>query len=169
MIWRDVVGYEGLYQVSDTGQVRSLDRLKTDGRKIKQKILKQCQNNSGHLHVGLTKNGRSLTKKVHKLVAEAFLGPYPNGHEVCHGPNGKTDNSIKNLSYGTRRRNGCIDLNRDNLFSSKYPGVHWHKRDQVWESQIWWDNKSHYLGRFTSELEAAKAYTDFLDKHSIPC
>lgn len=103
-IWKDVVGYEGIYDVSDKGRVRSLSRLNSIGRKLKGRILKQNPDGSGHLCVALH-NGKQKTRKVHQLVCEAFIGPRPEGKEVCHGPNGQLDNSTSNLCYGTHREN----------------------------------------------------------------
>jgi hypothetical protein len=103
--WRPVVGYEGFYEVSDRGQVRSLDRV-VGHKQLKGRILRPAPNGGGHLAVALCKNGSQSTKKVHSLVAEAFIGPRPDGMEVRHGRNGKLDNSLANLCYGTPKQNG---------------------------------------------------------------
>lgn len=103
-IWKDVVGYSGVYDVSDFGRVRSLDRLTLVGSRWKGRILKQSPATGGHLTVSLC-NRKQKTRFVHQLVCEAFIGPCPDGMEVCHGPNGKLDNSISNLRYGTRSDN----------------------------------------------------------------
>lgn len=102
--WKDVVGYEGLYQVSDCGRIKSLDRIVPDKRtgpkKLKGRILRPGTTGS-YLVVGLCKDGIQTTVRVHRLVAEAWLGPCPDGMEVCHGPNGQMDNSVSNLRYDT--------------------------------------------------------------------
>ena len=112
-LWLPVVGYEGLYDVSNWGRVRSLDKWvkNQSGAYFKPgRILKLCP---GHYpNVKLSKAGVLRTREVHVLVAEAFLGPCPEGMEVCHGPGGKKDNRLCNLSYGTHSQNQ-LDKYRD--------------------------------------------------------
>lgn len=95
-IWKDVVGYEGLYKISNLGRVYS---LKTG------KNLKQIDNGRGYLQVGLWKNGKRFCHKVHRLVAEAFI-PNPNNlEEVNHKNEIKTDNRVENLEWCTHAYN----------------------------------------------------------------
>ena len=76
--WRPVVGYEGLYEVSSLGQVRSLDRMvkhsKAEKRFCKGKLLKACLNVRGYFVVVVNKQGKAIQFPVHRLVAVAFLG-----------------------------------------------------------------------------------------------
>lgn len=114
--WRPVVGYEGLYEVSDQGRVRSLDRVAflqgRHKRPSRGRVLKPGSNRRGYVHVGLHKDGKRTTYTVHALVAQAFIGPRPEGMHVCHGPGGKADNSLANLRYGTPKENQA-DRHRD--------------------------------------------------------
>jgi len=115
--WRDVVGYEGLYQVSDMGRVRSVNRVVSDGqggtRKLKERILQSSPvGRCCHLVTHIYKNGIEQTIRVHQLVAAAWIGPCPDGQQVRHGPNGAADNSVSNLCYGTRSEDG-LDKRRD--------------------------------------------------------
>lgn len=107
--WLPVAGYEGIYEVSDQGRVRSLDRVVNGprGRKSKRKgkVLKPCIEGFGYPTVGLCKEGISRTVRVHVLVAEAFLGPRPEGLEVRHLDDVKTNNVPANLAYGTASEN----------------------------------------------------------------
>jgi len=105
--WLPVVEYEGLYEVSDLGRVRSLRRWHAGSR-----VLKPGYDGSA-AQVGLSREGRRRTFKVHILVARAFLGPCPDGQEVCHGPAGRRDNRLVNLSYGTHLKNNGEDKRRD--------------------------------------------------------
>lgn len=100
--WRPVAGYEGLYDVSSLGRVRSLRRSSTSGRVLKPWV----QAGYGYLAVKLSCNSVQATKLVHKLVAEAFIGPCPEGQQVRHGPNGKLDNRASQLCYGTPKDDG---------------------------------------------------------------
>lgn len=114
-MWRDIADYENYYQVSDLDRVRSLDRIVPDPRggtrKLKRKILRPRSNGS-RLMIDLHKDGITTTMYVHRLVAAAWIGPCPDGMEVCHGPNGQLDNSVYNLRYDTRTNNH-IDKRRD--------------------------------------------------------
>lgn len=152
--WRPVVGYEGLYAVSNNGQVKSLARK---GRSS-DLLLNLTPDSNGYLSVGLSKNGKKSTKRIHNLVAEAFLGPRPEGQDVCHGTSGKTVNSIDNLSYGSRRKNSSIDRNRDNEYSSRLPGVSLRKHTGKWNAQIQIHGKIKRLGSFDTEEQASEAY-----------
>ena len=96
--YKDVVGYEGLYQVSNLGNVKSLDR--TFGTRIfKSKQKKLSIGNHGYLVTNLMKNGKTSTKLIHDLVARAFLGHNTFGHsiEINHINENKFDNSVDNL------------------------------------------------------------------------
>lgn len=107
-VWRPVVGYEGLYEVSDLGRVRAPDKVtltKGAGSYLRRGRL-IAQSKGRYLSVCLYKQGRKSTKLVHLLVAEAFLGPRPSPHYVvCHGPGGQHDNSVCNLRYDTHTNN----------------------------------------------------------------
>ena len=93
--WLPVVGYEGLYEVSDLGRVRSL----RSGHLLKMAT------NRGYPRVGLNKDGNARAVRVHILVAAAFIGPRPDGQEVCHANGVKTDNRVTNLRYDTHAEN----------------------------------------------------------------
>lgn len=110
-VWKDIPGLIGLYQVSSKGRVRSLDRIELrSGHRIryKGKVLSTPKNYYGYDRVHL----KGKVRLVHRLVAEAFIGPCPSGHEVCHGQEGKQNNSIENIRYGTRSDNQ-LDRRRD--------------------------------------------------------
>ena len=95
-LWLPVVGFEGEYEVSDQGRVRSF-------QKKSPKILKPGPTSTGHLTVAL---GRGNSRTVHSLVTEAFVGPCPPGEEIRHLDGNEKNNRLANLKYGTRSRNG---------------------------------------------------------------
>lgn len=103
--WKPVVGYEGVYEVSDQGRVRSLDRQIASGRRLRGKVLAPRADSGGHLKVQLCVNGTSREKKVHRLVLEAFVGPCPPGMECCHGNDVPTDNRLANLRWASTSAN----------------------------------------------------------------
>lgn len=111
-----MVGFEGSYEVSNLGRVRSLDRVKEckhwdhyNGRIIKEmrrfrgQVLRPGpQSPSGHLSVAI---GKGNSRLVHALVLEAFVGPCPDGRECCHADDNPSNNRLDNLRWGTRSDN----------------------------------------------------------------
>ena len=107
-IWKDVCGFEGLYQVSNLGKVRSLDRLVNSGIGIglrKGRVLKPQMTIRGYLQVGLNKDGKQKLFSVHRLVWTAFNGKRPEGMQVNHIDEDKTNNRLDNLNLMTPKEN----------------------------------------------------------------
>lgn len=104
--WLPVVGYEGLYEVSDRGIVRSLPRQTLTGMRGGYPLA-GCLDAWGYPHVGLCRDGKVRTRKVHRLVLEAFAGPRPPGMEARHGPGGAGDAALANLQWGTPTENAA--------------------------------------------------------------
>jgi hypothetical protein len=107
-IWKEVPGYEGFYEVSDLGRVRSLDRSVTYGRHgaaaYKGRLLQQRLTANGYPLVGLSVGGRVKSHYIHHLVLLAFAGPRPETEargEIRHLDGDKTHNALENLAYGT--------------------------------------------------------------------
>lgn len=108
-IWAPIPGYLGLYEVSDKGRVRSLDRLclGRDGREELHpgKILAPQKLKNGYLEVYLCRGKGKKHRTIHSLVAEVFLGPRPEGHDVLHKDGNRENNDVANLGYNTRAEN----------------------------------------------------------------
>lgn len=107
-IWKAIDGYEGHYEVSNLGRVRSLDRIvnnhgKSDRRVGKIRVL--TPNDSGHLLLILYRDGVRDRVQVHRLVALAFLGHGLDGQVVCHRNGQPADNHVENLYWGTLSEN----------------------------------------------------------------
>lgn len=104
--WRDVLDYEGLYQVSDDGRIRRLwavlPHVFAAGVRKPRNYLKPGCNNQGRLQVTLSKEGQTRRFLVHRLVLLAFSGPCPAGQEGLHRSDDHTDNRIGNLYWGVR-------------------------------------------------------------------
>lgn len=100
-LWRPVVGYEELYEVSNWGRVRSQSRRGTKGGILKPTPAK----NGGYLQIGLFKKGKQETCQVHQLVMQAFVGRCPDGYETDHYDWKPENNKLENLSYQPKEVN----------------------------------------------------------------
>jgi hypothetical protein len=107
--WKNIAGYEGLYQVNDLGEVKSLHRevLGKDGKRksIKSRIMVNQKCSNGYLFVALSKEGKTKMKLIHRLVAIAFVKGFQDGKEVNHINEDKTDNKASNLEWITHQGN----------------------------------------------------------------
>jgi len=100
--WRPVVGQEGKYEVSETGEVRRLRHRNARGHWVPTRTMKQSTGNNGYARVSV---GSAGVRLVHHLVAEAFLGPRPPAAHVRHLDTNKRNNSVTNLAYGSPSEN----------------------------------------------------------------
>ena len=119
--WRFIPGWEGYYQASDLGRVRSVDRVvrhSSGSLMVRKGVILRSYMAGGRFMVRLCKDGVKRRAAIHQLVATTWIGPYPNGREVCHGPSGRTDHSADNLSYDTHRQNS-LDRRRDGTHCGK--------------------------------------------------
>lgn len=148
--WKDILGYEGLYKVSNLGNIKSL-------KFQKEKVLKLQTNTKGYFIVNLYKNKKMKSHQIHQLVAIAFLNHVPCKMELVinHINFDKKDNKVSNLEIVTNRENS----NRKHLKStSKYTGVSFEKDRNKWLAQIKINGKRVLLGRFSNEIDASNAY-----------
>ena len=95
-IWRPIVGYEGWYEVSNLGRVK---RVRPGGRSKPGFIMRHHFNHAGYATITLCKNGKRSVKKMHNLVAQAFLGPIPPGHDVDHNDRDRGNPELGNLKF----------------------------------------------------------------------
>lgn len=158
--FRDVKGYEGLYQVSNLGSVKSLSRMvngKASLRRVRERLLKSGLDKSGYQVVVLSKEDYQKTFTIHKLVAIMFLNHTPSGMSevVDHIDNNKLNNNEKNLQLITTRDNVSKSKTKA---SSVYTGVYWHKQCKKWAASISINHNRVYLGLFTKEHDAHLAY-----------
>jgi hypothetical protein len=150
-IWKIVDGFEK-YEVSDMGNVR---RILDDGSR---RMLNPDVDNVGYRRVSLSIKNVRGTKRVHRLVAAAFLENPDKLREVDHINGIKTDNKASNLRWCSRRQNEDNKNKKKGNHSSKYIGVCWEKSFQKWKARIYYKGKDINLGVFSTEDEAARAY-----------
>lgn len=112
-LWQAIPGYEGLYEASDQGQIRSLDRQVTQRNRwgtlstnrLKGRLLRPGKQNNGRLYVNLSKDNTSWVVTVHKLVAFTFIGPRAEGMDIDHVNGDFLDNRASNLEYVSHQVN----------------------------------------------------------------
>ena len=166
-IWKDIPEYEGLYQVSNLGRVKSLPKEWTIGntaiRRHSGMILKAGSKKGGYLMVNLCKNSKCKQFWIHQLVAVIFLNHTPCGLKlvVDHINDNPSDNRVENLQIVTHRYNICKTQGK---YSSQYKGVYvcLYKGRKKWRAQIRISGKLTHLGTFTDEYEAHLAYQNAL-------
>ena len=146
--WKAVVGYENLYEISNFGRVKSLNRLDSMGRVVEETIKAYHINTTGYPAITLNKEGKKKTKMIHQLVVQSFLGHIPNNYNgvVNHLDEIKTNNRLDNLEVVSSRYN--------TQYSKPTKGVY--ERKGKFEVYIRINGKKAYLGTYTSKEEALK-------------
>ena len=122
--WKDIEGYEGLYQVSNYGEVRSLDRKQThliNGKErtmsLKGKVLSKANSADGYHYVALSKNGKLVPHRINRLVAQAFI-PNPNNEpQVNHIDEDRKNNHVDNLEWCSAKYNANYGNHRARLIN----------------------------------------------------
>ena len=152
-IWRDIKGYEGLYQVSNEGRVKSLERRVPNGRGytriVKECIMKQCLDSKGYSQVQLHNDTTKSTKKVHRLVAEAFIDNPDNLPEVNHKDECKTSNVVENLEWCDTKYNINYGTHNERVAKSLTNGV-------TSKPIIQYDLGGNFIQEYPSMHEAAR-------------
>ncbi len=170
--WNDIVGYEGHYQISNFGRVRSVDRTEMNvngiNRKLKGSLKSTYTDRTGYVLVTLSKNNENKVYPLHRLVAQAFI-PNPNDlDEVNHKDRNRKNNFLSNLQWCTSREN-THHARTKMKSSSKYVGVSFDKQTQKrpWISRITINGKIKFLGRYETEDLAYIAYKNECEKNNI--
>ena len=137
-VWKPVVGYEGLYEVSNIGRVRSINYHKSG----KAKVMSPSFNTWGYLIVDLRKNNKRHSYAVHRLVAFAFIPNPDNFPEINHKNEIKTDNNVENLEWCTRKYN----INYGTAIKRRSKPI------------VQLDNNGNVVGKWESGLSASRYY-----------
>ena len=168
-IWKDIPNYEGIYQVSSFGRVKSLEikNLNKLGveRTLKEKIRKTPQNKRGYKSVMLRKNGKYTSFPVHKLVAIVFLNHKPCGMKlvVDHIDNDNTNNKVENLQVISNRENVSKGF-KLRFKTSMFTGVSWSIKAKKWRAAFGNNGKYYHIGYYKCEFKAYLAYQKELKK-----
>lgn len=176
-IWKDIEGYEEMYQVSNLGKVRSLERtiIRKDGKPltIKEQILKPSLDGSGYYFVSLTKNKQPKYYRIHRLIAEAFIPNPDNKPEIDHINTDKTDNTVwlnedgsvnydkTNLRWVTHKEN-MNNQTTTSKMSNSQKGKHLSQETKKKISKSLKNNPSKpWLGKFGNEHPNSKPILQF--------
>ena len=168
-IWKDIEGYEGLYQVSNLGNIKSLSRLSPsrDGILINlpEKIIKLGIRARGYVTVTLSNNRVRKAYYVHRLVALHFISNPSSLPDVNHIDCSKINNHTENLEWVTERENQTHSPRRNK--TSHFSNVKFNKQRNTWVSEITISKKRIRIGSFHNEEDAYQAYLVFLYENGI--
>jgi hypothetical protein len=172
-VWKDVVGYDGLYEVSNMGRVRSVDRYVNSGGKNnecrlslkKGKILKASPTKRGYTRVSLSNKSKTNQVMIHRIVAMAFLEKINGKTNVNHINGIKEDNRVCNLEFVNQREN--VLHAKIYTMQKDFPFVCYLKKYNRYESSIIIDGKANKLGRFKTEEEAFNSYVKALKENNL--
>jgi len=151
--YKDIIGYEGLYKISNLANVKSFKLNKIDGRILKLSL------RGDYSMVRLYKDNKPKTHSIHRLVGQAFI-ENPNDYNcIDHINQNKLDNRLENLRWITKSGN-CRNKTIRKSNKSGYRGVCWNKQQQKWWARINIDKKEVFLGCYDNPEEASKIYEE---------
>lgn len=174
-IWKPVKGFEEIYEVSNLGRVRCISNHVAKYRR--GYIKSQCpQSNGKYMTVSLWDREKNMSRpyRVHRLVAEAFIPNPENKEQVNHKDKNTFNNNVDNLEWVTcsenhrhaynngRKASNCWNGKKMPKHTSNYHYVLWDKSKKKWMVSMKWKRKNYYVGRYNSEIEAAKAADAFI-------
>jgi len=156
-IWKPIKDYEGFYEISNFGNVKSLARI-TNHYCGGEKILKtKSKSSAGYNLASLYKNGGGKTFSIHQLVWDHFGDTLREGLQIDHIDNDKTNNYIANLQLLSQRENVSKKC-KEKPKSSVHTGVTWHKKNNKWGTYFSIKEKRYHLGYYVDENEATLMY-----------
>jgi len=154
-IWKNIKGYEGIYKVSQLGNVVRIYKTRVP------RLLKPIKHSGGYRRLKLRNNGNDKDVYIHRLVAEAFL-KHNKGDVVNHIDGDKTNNNVTNLEWVTQREN----VSHGNRCKNKV-GTHYSSTRKSWSARIMINGERKHLGEFKCETAAHTAYLKALKENNI--
>ena len=152
-IWKDIVGYERYYQVSNMGRIKR----KKGYRCKKERILKPCDDGRGYLHLTLRTPEKKVTKTIHLFMKDTFFNT--NKMYMDHINGNTKDNRLENLRLCTQAQNLQNSIKKKKGYSI-YKGVCKRKDTGKWNAYICLNGRLKHLGFYKEEIEAARAYNE---------
>ena len=166
--WKDICNYEGYYQISNYGRVKSLDRIVSCNggfKELKGDIMKPNKDIQGYLKIALSKNNTVKSFLISRLVAIHFIENPLNLPEVNHLKE-KDNNYLEFLEWTSSLENQN-HRQKNKKSSSMFNGVSWNKEKNKWVSRIYLKRKATHLGYFDCEKEAYKKITLYEKENNI--
>jgi hypothetical protein len=159
----DIKGYEGLYQVNKLGEIKSVERFQKNKNKIIQEfLLRKTKDNNGYERVFLSKNGKTKTYYVHRIVADNFITKIAGKEEINHIDRDRENNNVENLEWVSHKENiihsarcGAYSEKRKNN-TSGYCGITFDKKDRKWKVRVTKTGARKFIGVFDTKDEAIK-------------
>ncbi len=166
-IWKDIIGYEGIYQISNLGNVKSLDRVTErpglrGNMKRKGQYLKINTDTAGYFSVNLSHK----IHRIHRLLAIHFLDRIEGKNIVNHIDKNRKNNNLENLEWCTILENNIHGIDYSKTLSG-LTGVTLHKPTGLWMAQINYNKKYKNLGYFKTKEDAYSARCNFEKNHGI--
>jgi hypothetical protein len=168
-IWKAIVGFEELYEISNYGNVKSCKRyinFRFGKRLVFEKLLRLGKDKDGYLMAVLCQDGTKKTVKIHRLVANAFIDKCDGKNVVNHIDSNKSNNILSNLEWVSSLENSCHSRYKMKT-SSKYVGVCFNKRYNNFKATATINGKTINLGGFKSEEDAYNLRCKFLKENDI--
>jgi hypothetical protein len=170
-IWKPIKDYEGLYEVSNLGRVKSLEKTlknRFNYYKTKEKILKPNIGYGGYAFQKIGTEGlNQKTFAIHRLVADAFLTKKNELDIVNHLDLNKTNNKLSNLEWVNFRENVTHKVINTNKNYSNHVGISFDKSREKWTAKIKIEGKLYNLGRFDTEKQAILKYKEYVETKGI--
>lgn len=165
-VWKDILGYEGLYKISNKGLVKSSERYVNNSKSkriVREKILKLETVSGGYKRVSLCKNCEIKRFAVHRLVASHFVENIGNKPIVNHKDRNPSNNVFSNLEWVTTREN----VSHASTSNTGFTGIHKLKGLNTFQVRIFYNGESIYIGSTTSLEKAKKMYKDYIRLNGI--
>lgn len=155
-VWKDIPQYDGVYQVSNKGRIRSFAQSKSG----EPKLMYSASNGSGYRYVTLCKGGKRRNWYIHRLVATAFIGDITNGLVINHLDHDRSNNSVENLEITTQRNNVHYSSSLMRKPKSRKGNYYITDRGNRFEVYV----KLKYLGSYKTIEEARRARDEYINK-----